>query len=382
MNEQLSRLRDRIDRIDEEVLRLLNERARLAQDIGHLKKGSIYRAEREAQVVRRLQDVNTGPLPAEAISVLFKEIMSACRALEQPLTVAYLGPQGTFSEAAAVKHFGHSVIGLPCVDIDEVFRAVERGGAGFGVAPVENSTEGAVNRTLDLLLSSPLKICGEVKLRIRQHLMRRGEEEARSPAHPAGTSHPTGGASQSWGGPASDLLEGIEVVYSHAQSLAQCHEWLGQRLYGVETIRVTSNAEAARMAAENPKAAAIAGELAAEHYGLKIVARDIEDEPNNTTRFLVLGNEDAAPSGKDKTSLVLSTKNRPGSLLELLAPLAGHNIGLSKLESRPARKGGWDYVFYMDIDGHRNDHNIKNALPAVEEHCTFLKVLGSYPVSV
>lgn len=353
MNEQLTPLRDRIDGIDEEVLRLLNERARLAQEIGHIKNGPIYRAEREAQVIRRLQAANEGPLPAESISVLYKEIMSACRALEQPMAVAYLGPQGTFSEAAAVKHFGHATNGMPCADIDEVFRAVERGGAGFGVAPVENSTEGAVNRTLDLLLSSPLKICGEVKLRIRQHLMRGVE----------GT-------------------QGIEVVYSHAQSLAQCHEWLGQHLYGVKTIRVTSNAEAARLATENSNAAAIAGELAAEHYALKIVARDIEDEPNNTTRFLVLGKEDAAPSGRDKTSLVLSTKNRPGSLLELLAPLAGHNIGLTKLESRPARKGGWDYVFYMDIDGHRNDPNIQNALNAVEEHCTFLKVLGSYPVAV
>lgn len=353
MNEQLTGLRDRIDSIDEEVLRLLNERARLAQNIGHIKQGAIYRAEREAQVVRRLQASNTGPLPSEAISVLYKEIMSACRALEQPLTVAYLGPQGTFSEAAAIKHFGHAVTGLPCLDIDEAFRAVERGAASFSVAPVENSTEGAVNRTLDLLLSTSLKICGEVKLRIRQHLMRKVEG-----------------------------MQGIEVVYSHVQSLGQCHEWLGQHLYGVKTIHVTSNAEAARMAAENPNAAAIAGELAAEHYDLKIVARDIEDEPNNTTRFLVLGSEDAAPSGRDKTSLVLSTRNRPGSLLELLAPLAGHNIGLTKLESRPARKGSWDYVFYMDIDGHRTDTNIQNALHAVEEHCTFLKVLGSYPTAV
>ncbi|MDO9225433.1 MAG: prephenate dehydratase [Pseudomonadota bacterium] len=353
MNEQLTPLRDRIDSIDEEVLRLLNERARLAQEIGHIKNGPIYRAEREAQVIRRLQAANEGPLPPESISVLYKEIMSACRALEQPLSVAYLGPQGTFSEAAAVKHFGHAVTGVPCADIDAAFRAVERGAATFSVAPVENSTEGAVNRTLDLLLSSPLRICGEVKLRIRQHLMRSVEG-----------------------------MQGIEVVYSHAQSLGQCHEWLGQNLYGVKTIRTTSNAEAARLAAENPNAAAIAGELAAEHYDLKIIARDIEDEPNNTTRFLVLGNEDAAPSGRDKTSLVLSAKNRPGSLLELLAPLAGHNIGLTKLESRPARKGGWDYVFYMDIDGHRNDTNIQNALSAVEEHCTFLKVLGSYPVAV
>jgi len=353
MNQQLTRLRNLIDRIDEDLLRLLNERARLAQDIGHLKNGSIYRAEREAQVVRRLQAANSGPLSPESISVLFKEIMSACRALEQPLTVAYLGPQGTFSEAAAVKHFGHAVHGLPCADIDEAFRAVERGEATFGVAPVENSSEGAVNRTLDLLLSSPLRICGEVKLRIRQHLMRKVDD-----------------------------LNGIEVVYSHAQSLGQCHEWLGQHLYGVKAIRVTSNAEAARMAAETPATAAIAGKLAAEHYDLKIVARDIEDEPNNSTRFLVLGHSDAAPSGRDKTSLVLSAKNRPGSLLGLLAPLADHNIGLSKLESRPARTGSWDYVFYMDIDGHRNDANIQNALHAVAEHCTFLKVLGSYPVAV
>jgi len=353
MNEQLSRLRERIDRIDDKLLRLLNERAAIAQEIGHLKNGSIYRAEREAQVVRRLQEANRGPLPAESISVLFKEIMSACRALEQPLTVAYLGPQGTFSEAAAVKHFGHAVTGLPCTNIDEVFRSVERGEAVFAVTPVENSTEGAVNRTLDLLLNSPLRICGEVKLRIRQHLMRQVDD-----------------------------LTGIEVVYSHAQSLGQCHEWLGTHLVGVKTIRVTSNAEAARMAAENPGAAAIAGELAAEHYGLKIVARDIEDEPNNTTRFLVLGQEDAAPSGSDKTSLVLSTTNRPGALLELLAPLAGHDIGLTKLESRPARNGDWDYVFYVDIDGHRNDPNIQRALAAVEETCRFMKILGSYPAAV
>jgi chorismate mutase/prephenate dehydratase len=353
MHEQLTQLRGRIDQLDDEVLRLLNERARLAQDIGHLKNGTAYRAEREAQVVRRLQAANPGPLSAESISVLFKEIMSACRALEQPLTVAYLGPQGTFSEAAAVKHFGHATTGLPCANIDEVFRSVERGEAAFGVAPVENSTEGAVNRTLDLLLTNQVRICGEVKLRIRQHLMRQSES-----------------------------LEGIEVIYSHAQSLGQCHEWLGQHLYGIKTIRVTSNAEAARMAAENPDAAAIAGELAAERYGLKVIARDIEDEPNNTTRFLVLGNEDAAPSGQDKTSLVLSAKNRPGSLLELLAPLAGHDLGLSKLESRPARSGSWEYVFYMDIDGHRSEPNIQRALEAVEEHCTFLKVLGSYPVAV
>jgi chorismate mutase / prephenate dehydratase len=352
MSADLLALRGRIDAIDDEVLRLLNERARLAQDIGHLKNGIVYKPEREAQVVRRMQAANPGPLPAESVSVLYKEIMSACRALEQPLTIAYLGPVGTFSEAAAIKHFGHAAIGLPCASIDDAFRAVERGEAHYGVTPVENSTEGAVNRTLDLLLPSPLHICGEIMLRVRQHLMRRG----------AG-------------------LDGIEVVYSHAQSLGQCHEWLNRMLPGVRTIRVTSNGEAARMASENPATAAIAGELAAERYGLDIVARDIEDEPNNTTRFLVLGREQTAPSGRDKTSIALSARNRPGALLDLLAPLAEHDIGLTKLESRPARNGAWEYVFYMDIEGHRADAGIQAALKQIEEHCSFIKILGAYPVA-
>ncbi len=353
MNEQLLNLRNQIDALDDQVLRLLNERARLAQAVGHLKNGIIYKPEREAQVVRRMQAANPGPLAPESVSAIYKEVMSACRALEQPLTVAYLGPEGTFSEAAAVKHFGHAAIGLPCASIDEVFQAVERGEAHYGVAPVENSTEGAVNRTLDLMLGSPLKICGEVMLRVRQHLMRKGEG-----------------------------LTGIRVVYSHAQSLAQCHEWLNQHLRGVETIQATSNSEAARLAAETPDAAAIAGELAADRHGLAIVARDIEDEPNNTTRFLVLGREDTAPSGRDKTSLVISVRNRPGALLALLAPFAGHGVGLSKLESRPARSGAWEYVFYIDLEGHVSDPNIQLSLKAVEEHCTFLKVVGAYPVAV
>jgi chorismate mutase/prephenate dehydratase len=353
MSDELLSLRNQIDAVDDQVLRLLNERARLAQTIGHLKNGIVYKPEREAQVVRRMQADNAGPLPAESISVLYKEIMSACRALEQPLNIAYLGPQGTFSEAAAIKHFGHATQGLACASIDDVFRAVERGEAHYGVAPVENSTEGAVNRTLDLLLTSPLKICGEVMLRVRQHLMRQG-----------------------------DGLDGIEVIYSHAQSLGQCHEWLAQNLRGVKTIQATSNSEAARLASENPDTAAIAGELAAERYGLNIIARDIEDEANNTTRFLVLGREDTAPSGRDKTSIVLSALNRPGALLELLAPLAEHDIGLSKLESRPARNGAWEYVFYVDIDGHHADPNIQAALHAVEAHCAFMKILGAYPVAV
>jgi chorismate mutase/prephenate dehydratase len=355
MSEQLLTLRGRIDAIDDEVLRLLNERARLAQEIGHLKNGIVYKPEREAQVVRRMQDNNAGPLPAESISVLYKEIMSACRALEQPLTIAYLGPSGTFSEAAAVKHFGHATHGLACPSIDEVFRAVERGEAHYGVAPVENSSEGAVNRTLDLLLNTSLRVCGEVMLRVRQHLMRQ---------------------------PGADVLNGITRVYSHAQSLGQCHEWLNRHLPAVETVPVASNSEAARLAGEDAATAAIAGELAAEHHGLAIVARDIEDEPGNTTRFLVLGREDTAPSGRDKTSLVLSTRNRPGSLLELLTPLAAHGIGLTRLESRPARNGAWEYVFYIDIEGHAADPAIQPALAEVEARSAFMKVLGAYPVAV
>lgn len=358
MSDELKQLRDQIDALDSQVLELINQRARLAQAIGHLKNGIVYRPEREAQVIRRLQTENPGPLPAESVAVVIKEIMSACRALEQPLTVAYLGPEGTFSEAAVVKHFGHAVRGMPMASIDEVFQAVERGEAHYGVTPVENSTEGAVSRTLDKLLLSSLKICGEVPLRVRQHLMR----------------HPDGVAGK-------DGLEGLQVVYSHAQSLSQCHEWLNRNLPAAKRIRVTSNGEGAKMAAQEPYAAAVAGEVAAEHYGLTIIGRDIEDEPNNTTRFLVLAQEDAAPSGKDKTSLVLSTKNRPGALLDLLKPLSDMGITMTKLESRPARSGAWEYVFFMDIVGHRQSETIQAALHAMESHTTLMKLLGSYPAA-
>lgn len=362
MSEELKSLRDRIDALDDQVLDLISQRARLAQAIGHLKNGIVYRPEREAQVIRRLQDNNSGPLPGESVAVVIKEIMSACRALEQPLTVAYLGPEGTFSEAAVVKHFGHAVRGLPAASIDEVFDAVERGEAHYGVAPVENSTEGAVSRTLDKLLNSRLKICGEVLLRVRQHLMRHPDAVADEGTQPSG-------------------LAGIEVIYSHAQSLSQCHEWLNRNLPNARRIRVTSNGEGAKMASQDPKAAAVAGEIAAERYGLAIVGRDIEDEPNNTTRFLVLAQEDAAPSGKDKTSLVLSAKNRPGALLDLLKPLSDLGITLTKLESRPARSGAWEYVFFMDIEGHRSTEKIQSALAAVEGHTTLMKLLGSYPAA-
>jgi chorismate mutase/prephenate dehydratase len=359
MNEELARLRARIDALDDRVLELLNERARLAQAVGHLKinngerGGPIYRPEREAQVVCRLRAANAGPLPGESVERLFKEIMSACRALEQPLTVAYLGPAGTFSEAAAVKQFGQSAQGLPVASFDEVFKAVESGQAEYGVVPVENTTEGAIGRTLDLLLTTPLTVCGEVAVRVRQNLLRKA------------------------GG-----LAGIRVVYSHAQSLGQCAGWLTANLPGAERVAVASNAEAARLAAGHPDAAAIAGEQAAEQYGLAIAVPGIEDVAGNTTRFLVLGKDAAAPSGKDKTSLAIYVRNKPGALLELIGPFARLGVGLCKLESRPAKSGSWEYVFFIDLEGHCHDARVAEAIQEAAGHALSLKVLGSYPAAL
>ena len=353
MTDQLAVLRAKIDALDEQILDLLNQRAALAHEIGQLKQGSVYRPEREAQVLRRLKDINPGPLASETVARLFREIMSACLALEKPLSVAFLGPPGTFTQAAAVKHFGHAAHTEPCTSIDDVFREVEAGLSDYAVVPVENSTEGMVSRTLDLLLQSPLKICGEVELRVHQFLLRKR----------AG-------------------LDAIRRVYSHAQSIGQCHEWLNQHLAGVERVQVASNAEAARLAAADESSAAIAGEMAGEQYGLIAVARNIEDEPNNTTRFLVLGQHDAPPSGQDKTSLLMSAKNRPGAVHDLLTPFAQYGVSMTKLESRPARTALWEYVFFVDIEGHQRDHQVMRALSELKDKAAWLKVLGSYPVAV
>jgi len=354
MADQLAQHRAAIDAIDDEILKLVNARAGHAQAIGALKGGSlVYRPEREAQVLRRIKENNPGPLEAETVARLFREIMSACLALEKPLAIAFLGPQGTFTQAAAVKHFGHAAQTHPCASIDDVFREVEAGNADYGVVPVENSTGGAVGTTLDLLLQTPLKVCGEVDLRVHQFLLRK-----------------------------AGALGKPEKVFSHAQSLAQCHEWLNQNLPGVERVAVVSNAEAARLAGEDSDSAAIAGEMAAEPYGLEKLAENIEDKPNNTTRFLVIGSHDAAPSGRDKTSLALSATNRPGAVYELLAPLADNKVSMSKLESRPSRTGLWEYMFFIDIEGHRQDEKIAKALAELSSRAAFLKVLGSYPVAV
>jgi len=354
MEDKLNQLREQIDHLDDELLKLANQRASLAQKIGHLKgSGVILRPEREAQVLQRMQGNNKGPLSDAAIAQLFTEMMSQCRALEAPVSVAYLGPDGTFTEAAALKRFGHAIQGHSCSNIDEVFRAVESGTSQYGVVPAENSTEGAVGRTLDLLMQSPLQICGEVMLPIHQCLLVKHCE-----------------------------LNSVSVVYSHPQSLGQCQGWLNLHLPNVERIPASSNAEAARLAAEKPHSAAIAGSQAAALFGLSVCVENIEDDARNTTRFLVLGNQQVAPSGKDKTSLVMSAANRPGAVHDLLVPLAKHGVSMTKLESRPARSGLWEYVFYMDIEGHQADVKVAAALAELKQVAAFVKVLGSYPAAV
>lgn len=355
MSEKLKQYRAQIDSLDDELLKLVNQRAALAQQIGHLKEdGVVLRPEREAQVLKRLQANNQGPLGSAAVAALFTEVMSQCRALEAPLAVAYLGPEGTFTEAAALKRFGSAIQGQLCATIDDVFRVVESGVVNYGVVPVENSSEGAVGRTLDLLMQSALQICGEVVLPIHQCLLSRCDE-----------------------------LDSIRTIFSHPQSLAQCQAWLNTNLPKAMRNPLSSNAEAALQAANHPHdTAAIAGIQAAALFGLNVIVENIEDDPKNTTRFLVLGKQRVAPSGNDKTSLVLSAANRPGAVHDLLAPLARHGVSMTRLESRPSRSGLWEYVFYMDIEGHQADDKVAAALAELKQVAAFIKILGSYPVAV
>lgn len=355
--EDLVRVRARIDELDGQMMGLIAERAACARRVAQIKAASgdhqFYRPEREAQILRRIKAENPGPLEDEEMTRLFREIMSACLALEQPLAVAYLGPAGTFTQTAALKHFGHSVGTVPLGTIPEIFREVEAGSVHYGVVPVENSTEGVVSHTLDTFMTSPLCICGEVCLRIHHHLLSREEN-----------------------------LEAVAAVYSHQQSLAQCRDWLDEHLPQAERVPVASNAEAARLAAERPATAAVASEAAAEIYGLRLHAQRIEDEPDNTTRFLIIGRADAPMSGHDKTSLLLACRNEAGGLHAMLTPLAEHDISMTRIESRPSRRGIWDYVFFVDIIGHREDPAVLAALEHLRRETLFLKVLGSYPEAV
>jgi len=360
LQQELSGVRREIDAIDEQLLEILNRRACCAKQVGEIKArykdndaGHGYRPEREAEVLRRLQALNKGPLPDESVTFFFREVMSACLSLEEAIRVVFLGPAGTFSEAAAIKQFGHAARLMPAISIDDVFREAEAGHAEYAILPLENSTEGAVGRTLDLLLQTPLKICGEVIVRIHQNLLSRAES-----------------------------LRSVSKVYSHAQSLAQCHEWLNLHLPNAERIAVASNALAAQMAADDHKVAAIASQAAGEHYRLPCLCASIEDDPNNTTRFVVLGRHDAGESGQDKTSLIMSAPNISGSLHGLLQPFATEGVSMTRLESRPVRQGLWEYVYHVDVEGHRNAPHVASALKQLASRAAYLKILGSYPAVV
>ena len=355
MSEDLEKIRKEIDRLDDELAALIERRAAQAKRIGELKAGAgAYRPERESQILQRVSK-RDGLLGGEKLGAVFREIISACRGLEDAIRVSYLGPEGTFSEQAVRKHFGAAVDAMPVASVDEAFRRCESGAAQFTVVPAENSTEGVVGRTLDLLVVTPLRICGEIELRVQQNLLSM-----------------------------ENNLKAIRRVYSHSQSLAQCNGWLAQNLPGAERVPVASNAEAAQRAAQEPGAAAIAGRAAGQRYGLAALASSIEDDPSNTTRFLVLGNVDPAPSGRDRTSLVVSAENKPGAVHALLTPLATHAVSMSRIESRPARARTalWEYLFFIDVEGHQKDERVAQALAALRANAPYLKILGSYPVAV
>jgi chorismate mutase/prephenate dehydratase len=350
-SQQLSRLRQRIDSLDEQLVKLVNERARIALQVGAAKKDVVkFSPSREAEVIAHVKAVNAGPLADAVLEAIMRDVISGCLGLEQPMRVSYLGPEGTYSEEAACRRFGAMAALVPCASIDETVLTVEKGQADVAVVPIENSTEGSVSRTLDLLFNTRLQICAEVLLPIRHQLL---SNDGR--------------------------MEAITEVVAHSQSLAQCRSWLAGHLPGATLRPVVSNGEAARIAIGEAGCAAIASQRAAEHYGLAILAKNIEDDPSNTTRFLVLGNVPTKSTGADKTSLICSVPNKAGTLQKLLAILAEENINMVRLESRPARQELWDYLFYIDIDGHKDDEHAAKALRRFEEQATFVKVIGSYP---
>jgi len=356
-DELLGDIRVRIDAIDDQMLTLLNARAQCAEEVAEIKMQAepvFYRPEREAQILNRLKKTNPGPLADENVTRLFREIISCCLALEQPLSIAFLGPPGTYTEAAAIKQFGQFARTRSSASIDEVFRDVESGDAHYGLVPVENSTEGMVNQTLDCLINSPLRICSEVELPIRHMLM------ANKNLQP----------------------DKLSRIVSHQQSLAQCRHWLDSNWPTVERVAVASNAEAAKFASQQTGVAAIAGETAADQYGLQILAHNIEDQKDNKTRFLVLGKQEVGPSGNDKTSILVSVRNEPGALYRILEPFHRHNVSLSRIETRPSRSSDWSYVFFIDFDGHQQDAEIIKLLDEVGGESRQVKILGSYPQAI
>lgn len=359
MSSTLSGLRIQIDEIDQQLLTLMNQRALLAQAVGDVKKHegtAFFRPDRVAQVIENIQHSSSGPLKSPHLAAIWREIMSACLALESPVRVAYLGPSGTFSEQASLAFFGQSMEHVPCTSIDEVFRVTAAGGAGYGVVPVENSTEGVVSRSLDLLLTTPLHIIGETSLMVRHNLLR-----------------------------LSDNMNGIEAVYAHPQALAQCQEWLTAHLPNAERHAASSNAEGARLASTNPAWAGIASEQAGSQLGLFMPARGIQDDALNRTRFAIICLPQTllmpAATRKDCVSLVVSVANRPGAVHDLLVPLKKHGVSMTRFESRPARSGQWEYYFYIDLHGHPSQANVQAALTELQQLCAFYKMLGAYPIN-
>jgi chorismate mutase/prephenate dehydratase len=371
-NPELDQLRQQIDAVDKQLQDLLTQRALYAQQVAEVKlkefaakNGSsdgaadlsqvmFYRPEREAQVLRRVMERNAGPLPAQSVAHIFREIMSACLALEKPMEVAYFGPAGSFTHAAGLKHFGHSVIAVPQSGIANVFSQVESQQCNFGVVPVENSTEGMVNHTLDNFIGSPLKICGEVELRIQLHLLANARTNAGN----------------------------LKKIIAHPQALAQARNWLDSNWLRVEREPVSNNAEAARIASEQDGVAAVAGDMAAEQYGLSKLAANIEDYANNTTRFLIIGRDEVGKSGNDKTSIIVSMHNKPGALFRLLEPFDREGIMLTRIDTRPSRTENWAYVFFIEFEGHQQDAKVAGVLAELEEKSVMLKILGSYPRAV
>ena len=354
----LEQVRERIDSIDRQIQELISERAGWAQEVARVKGAGLsaidyYRPEREAHVLRMVVDRNRGPLSDTEMVRLFREIMSSCLAQEDPLKIGYLGPEGTFSEQAVRKHFGHAAYGLPLGSIEEVFQEVAAGHADFGVVPVENSGQGMIQVTLDMFLTSDARICGEVELRVHQCL------------------HSTAAS-----------LEAIKRVYAHAQSLQQCKTWLRMNLPNVSCEAVGSNAEAARLARHADDAGAIAGEIAGKVYGLRTLATGIEDRADNTTRFLVIGRSLFPPSGNDRTSLLITVNDKPGALYDVLSPFAKHDVSLNRIESRPAHTGKWQYAFFIDVSGHVQDAPIQAAMQEMDGAAAQVRVLGSYPVAL
>ena len=364
-SEELLELRSRIDAFDQQILRLIQERVLVAADIAKAKlatdaDASFYRPEREAQVLRRVRDRNSklreeldGLVSDDEMVRLMREIMSTSLAAEMPMTVAYLGPEGTYTQAAVVKHFGQAVRSVDVKTIGDVFRVVEQRKAHFGVVPVENSSEGVITHTLDCFSSSNLKVCGEVQLPISHQLLSN-----------------------------ADGLTNVREVYAHPQALAQCRNWLDRYLPDAEVVTANSNAEAAIIASKDDKVAAIASDIAARLYGINILASGIEDERNNTTRFLIIGHDSYAASGEDKTTIMVSAPNKVGSLFELLKPLYDAGVDMSRIESRPSRQTNWEYVFFIDLIGHVDDPNVTRALDELKSKSAYFKLIGSYPVGV